>query len=277
MKKILKQVLILVFILACFHSIEGQYKSTVNIADPAGMLTRLRQNIPAESARVLNDSLVSFFKAYTSSDSVFRHRFNTRLLGQVTSPDSLLKIISWNYIPGQEPGQYVSFVIFRSAKDKIPVVTLLNAEYSKTPPSQQTYHAADWYGCLYYDARPFSLNGVKYYLLLGIDYGNPLVTRKVIDVLDPGSGASMSFGLKCFADQKAVLNRVVFQYGSNVVMSLKFETQTSVVFDHLSPVSPEYSGNWQFYGPDFSFDSFTFENGLWRLKSDIDIRNKQGR
>jgi hypothetical protein len=40
----------------------------------------------------------------------------------------------------------------------------------------------------------------------------------------------------------------------------------------LSPSSPEYKDNHQFWGPDFTFDSYNLENGYWRLKSDIDIR-----
>jgi hypothetical protein len=56
---------------------------------------------------------------------------------------------------------------------------------------------------------------------------------------------------------------------------LRFAGKGSVVFDHLSPSSPQYKGNPQFYGPDFSFDSYNLENGLWRLKSNIDIRNKE--
>jgi hypothetical protein len=57
-------------------------------------------------------------------------------------------------------------------------------------------------------------------------------------------------------------------------MSLRFEADNFIVFDHLSPVSPEYKDNYQYYGPDFSFDSFNFEKGSWILKNDIDIRNR---
>ena len=112
------------------------------------------------------------------------------------------------------------------------------------------------------------------YLILGIDYGNSFISRKIIDVLSFGGDNNILFGLKCFTDGKIVVNRVVFEYASTAVMSLKFESDGIVVFDHLSPFSPELKGNRQFYGPDFSFDSYNFENDLWRLKTDIDIKNK---
>ena len=114
------------------------------------------------------------------------------------------------------------------------------------------------------------------YILLGIDYGNSFITRKIIDVLSFGPGNSLVFGKKCFSDGKQLLPRVVFEFASTAVMSLKFVTNVTIVFDHLSPSSPELKDNRQFYGPDFSFDSYTLENGLWRLKSNIDVRIQVG-
>ena len=110
---------------------------------------------------------------------------------------------------------------------------------------------------------------------MGLDYGNSFITRKLIDVLTFSPEKNLLFGRKVFADGKQVLQRVVFEYAATAVMSLKFNSELSIVFDHLSPSSPELKDNRQFYGPDFSFDSYVFDNGLWRLKPDIDIRNKE--
>jgi hypothetical protein len=87
-------------------------------------------------------------------------------------------------------------------------------------------------------------------------------------------GNEISFGLNCFSDGKSLKHRVLFEYSSRAVMSLKFENDTFIVFDHLSPFSPQYRDNRQFYGPDFSFDSFSYDRGIWRYKGDIDIKNK---
>jgi hypothetical protein len=65
----------------------------------------------------------------------------------------------------------------------------------------------------------------------------------------------------------------VFEFASTAVMSLRFKTDSSIVFDHLAPFSPEYKDNFQFYGPDFSFDSYDLESGVWRFKTNVDIRN----
>jgi len=58
-------------------------------------------------------------------------------------------------------------------------------------------------------------------------------------------------------------------------MSLQWnEKMNMIIFDHLSPSKPSYTGNYQFYGPDFSYDGLEVVNGYWDLVEDIDIRNK---
>jgi hypothetical protein len=133
----------------------------------------------------------------------------------------------------------------------------------------------NWYGALYYDIRPFIFNNETNYVILGIDYGNSFITRKVIDVLSFNSRDEIVLGKNCFRDGNFMKPRIVFEYASTAVMTLRFISDTSIVFDHLSPVSPEFKDNHQFYGPDFSFDSYNLGNGYWRLFSNIDVRNKE--
>jgi hypothetical protein len=47
-----------------------------------------------------------------------------------------------------------------------------------------------------------------------------------------------------------------------------------IIFDHLSPSKPSYAGNYQYYGPDFSYDGLKFEQGIWELVENVDIRNQ---
>jgi hypothetical protein len=239
------------------------------------LFSGLRQDLPAEIKIVKNDSIRSIISSYASSDSVFRHRFsNLRFLGQITSPDSLLKIITWNLILTDGGNSYFCYLIHRDRKKGAGKVFEIKGNYKEGPIRTDTlYSSSDWYGSLYYDLRPFTFEGKVRYILLGIDYGNSFISRKVIDVLSFDQG-NIQFGLKCFTDGKTAVPRVVFEYASTAVMSLKFEGDGIIVFDHLSPFSPEMKGNRQFYGPDFSFDSYIFENDFWRLKTDIDIKNK---
>jgi hypothetical protein len=240
------------------------------------LFSGLRENLLQETKIEKNDSVRSIIMSYASSDSVFTHRFsNLRFLGQITSPDSLVKILTWNLIFTDGGNRYFCYIIKRDRKKGAGKVFPLSGYYKEDSIRTDTlYSSKDWYGALYYDLRPFTTDGTVRYLILGIDYGNSFISRKIIDVLSFGADNNILFGLKCFTDGKIVVNRVVFEYASTAVMSLKFESDGIVVFDHLSPFSPELKGNRQFYGPDFSFDSYNFENDLWRLKTDIDIKNK---
>jgi hypothetical protein len=242
-----------------------------------GMFRRIRENIPSAEKLSINDSIRSEVENYAVSDTVFKHRFsNLRYLGQIISPDSLIKIITWNLILDDGGNRYFCYFIRRPAKGGQRTVYKLSGIYNEVPERTDTiYSASNWYGALYYDIRPFETAGERCYVLLGIDYGNSFITRKIIDVLSFGPGSSFVFGKKCFTDGKQVLSRIVFEYTSKAVMSLKFESDEMIVFDHLSPASPDLKDNRQFYGPDFSFDSYFLKNGLWWYKPDIDIRNKK--
>lgn len=249
----------------------------VNISSTLDKLfTRLRGNHPSEKKNEINDSIRSIIDSYSISDTVFNHRFaNLRFLGQITSPDSLVKILTWNLVIDDGESSYFCNIIKRENKETGIKLFRLNRNYNAGPINKESvYSISDWYGALYYDLKPFSLNGSVKYALLGIDYGNSFITRKVIDVLGFEGKEGILFGSKCFADGKAVSSRVVFEYSSTAVMSLRFEADDLIVFDHLSPFSSDLKDNRQFYGPDFSFDSYRFEKGFWSLKSDIDIKNR---
>ncbi len=254
----------------------GQVTESSQLQTLEKLFGRLRTGVDCSEKNSTNDSIIRILSSYASSDSVFNNRLsNLRYLGQITSPDSLVKLLTWNLVCTEDENSYFCLVIKRNVKKGRGAVTFIRSGYKQESPSADSISSASsWYGTLYYDIRPFEFNGTIKYILLGIDYGNPFITRKVIDVADFGPGGEITFGLKCFTDGKSARKRIVFEYSPRAVMSLKFVADTSIVFDHLSPSQPQYANNHQFYGPDFSFDSFNFQNGWWRYKGDIDIRNK---
>lgn len=274
MKRI--SLLIIIFLFLIYNCINGQTDTKRIAGDLEGMFRRLRENLSSSEKLAINDSLKLIIENYASSDIVFNHRFDLRYLGQIISPDSLVKIITWNLILEDGGNRYFCYIIRRPVRGAKNNIYKLAGIYNAAPIRSDTiYSESNWYGALYYDIRPFVTGKEINHVLLGIDYGNTLITRKVIDVLSFDSGNGLVFGKKCFTDGMLIMPRVVFEFAATAVMTLRFNTDESIIFDHLSPFSPELKGNRQFYGPDFSFDSYTLENGLWRLKSNIDIRNKE--
>lgn len=225
----------------------------------------------------INDSIRFIIDSYVNSDTVFNHRFeNLRYLGQITSPDSLLKIVTWNLILKSSQSWYFCYFIRKTEPGKENRIYRLATTYREEPVKTDTiYTGLDWYGALYYDIKPYIINDKKCWILLGIDYGNPFITRKIIEVLSFNSDASIIFGKKWFASGEKIKFREVFEYSSNGMMSLRFSSDISIVFDHLVPFSPALKDDRQYYGPDYSLDAYNFENGSWRLKINIDARNKE--
>jgi hypothetical protein len=52
------------------------------------------------------------------------------------------------------------------------------------------------------------------------------------------------------------------------------EKYRRIIFDHLSPAYPELEGQYQFYGPDFSYDGFRYKKGKWVFEEMLDPRNR---
>ena len=243
----------------------------------AGLFSRMLMAENDFSRIQTNDSIKSLIDGYVRSDSIFLHRFvNLRNLGQITSPDSLLKIVSWNLPLKESGGRYFCYLVRRGEEGKSNRVDYLTTSYHTDPvKTDTTYKSSDWYGALYYDLRSYRVNNEKFWVMLGLDFGNPLITRKVIDVLNFTNADSLYFGRKWFETDSLLKYREVFEYSSEGVMTLRFLNDTTIVFDHLVPFSPEMTGNRQFYGPDYSYDAFMFKNGIWNFSLNVDARNEE--
>lgn len=264
----------LVFLLSAVLSF-SQDRSGIHLEK---YFARLRENLPSSQKIIICDSIRNIIGPYAASDSVFTTRFESlRYLGQITSSDSLLKILNWNMVSEDGNNFYFCYLIHRKEKGMASKVYYLNRAYREVPPEEnRVYNAENWYGALYYDIRPFIFEGEKCYALLGIDYGNPFITRKIIETLRITPDGNLHFGVNCLTNGKQIRRRAVFEYGATAVMSLKFEADTLIVFDHLSPFSPEFLNNRQYYGPDFSFDAYVLrKDGMWMLKEDIEIKNRK--
>lgn len=241
------------------------------------LFSRLHKSSDDEAKTRINDSVRMILSSYAASDTLFIHRFdNLRTLGQITSPDSLLKILTWNLFLGDGTNKYHLYIIRRSnAQEKCRIYDL-SGQFREEPVSTDTiYSESDWYGALYYEAKPFSDKGRTVYVLLGIDFGNSFITRKMIEVLSFKDDGSLVFGQEWFVTDEMRKSRVVIEYGSSAVASMRFVNDSTIAFDHLVPVSPEHKNDRRYYVPDYSYDAWIFKNGFWRLELDVDIRNRE--
>ncbi|MGE5406274.1 MAG: hypothetical protein ACM3NR_01075, partial [Methanosarcina sp.] len=107
------------FILIIALSISGY---SANAQDPyyvkgeilEKLFRRIADTIPDEQKIASNDSIKTYVAEYAQEESVFSHRYeNLRFLGQIISPDSSLKILTWNLPLSNRRGKYFSYLIKR--------------------------------------------------------------------------------------------------------------------------------------------------------------------
>jgi len=244
--------------------LEDLYKRITNTKDE---LEKLR----------LNDSIKLIISSYAASDSVFTHRFEKlRYLGQIISPDMKVKIITWNVFMRNSPNRYFCYIIRKGERKQMNSVYFLAGQNREEPIRTDIKYTSDtWYGALYYAIQPFRKKRQTHYILLGLDYGNISVARKLIDVLSFTSGGNLLFGLECIEKNKVTSQREVLEYSPEGIVSLRMETPKMIVFDRLTTISTGHGDGTELSGAGITFDGYVLKRGSWRFISDVDVKNKK--
>jgi hypothetical protein len=227
---------------------------------------------------------LSSFKREESANKVFETFFNTlqnersfeypfdslKKVGKIYSPDHRLRIYSWNIPIGIDQNLYYSIIQFYSKEEKIYLTIKLKSAFAATSPVT----VENWPGALYYEIVETKHAGQKYYTLLGLDLGNMLTNKKVIDVVSIDDFDVFYFCRSLIKYDGRLTDRLVFEFNEQVNMTLKYNhTEDMIVFDHLSPEKPSFEGNYAYYGPDFTYDGLKFEKGIWVHYKNIVITN----
>lgn len=269
MKKTIFQTIILMMLCTFSH---GQ-----NISGRLSFLFAKLDTTRADNGRILiNDSIRILIDGFAASDSVFLKTFpNLRFLGQITSPDNDLKIINWNLVLSGNSVRYFCYIIKKGDKNTRNSVYRLTGVNTDGPlRNDTTFTAEKWYGALYYDISSVKIKKDIYYMLLGIDIGNNFINRKLIEVLSFRPDGELTFGKKWFDTGKKMIYRVIFEYDATGVMSLKFRSPKTIVFDRLVPLYRDDRDRLTF-GAEYTLDGYKFNNGLWKFEPNVDARNKE--
>ncbi|MGC9470345.1 MAG: hypothetical protein ACP5D1_02250 [Bacteroidales bacterium] len=224
----------------------------------------------------INRQLVSVLQQALAEDTALNRTFgDVRNLGILVAPDSSFRIIQWN-IPLNDGTHYYQSLIQK--KNGIVPADIMQLSGRSGPLNQ----AGDgmlthdrWYGCLYYDMITVPTDSVPYYVLLGTDMYDLFSSRKIIDVLWFDRQGDPVFGLPVFIENETPVCRMIFEYTAQATMTLRYHPDRHmIIFDHLSPPDPSLTGQYRFYGPDFSYDGLKFREGKWHFTEDVDVRNR---
>jgi hypothetical protein len=220
----------------------------------------------------LNEDFNEILDTVLSAEKSFFYPFDS--LNEITrlySPDKFFRIINWNIY--KKDGSYLYFGFIQTYDLKKKTYDYFKLQnHPELVKSFETFVGSPekWLGMLYYKI----IKNDNYYTLLGWDGNNKITQKKYIDVLYFKKNGEPVFGKDVFKFPRKNPRRIVFQYSADVVMSLKYhEDKQLIIFDHLAPKESFMEGQYQFYGPDFSFDGFEYHKQKWKFVEDVDIKN----
>lgn len=228
-----------------------------------------------------NNEFEELLRKALAYDGAFVYPFDElgRMMGTIKSPDGAFRLFNWNLEYGEHEEQKYHCLIMKKDPRKNNFVIIELFDKSENASYQVEYEAKTektWYGALYYKIIPVERMGGTVYTLLGWDGNNMMSNKKIIETMQFNRTDKVKFGQAIFrAEDDKSKRRVIFQYNKQSVMSLKYqETKKTnmIIFDHLSPTSPNLEGMKDWYVPDLSFDAYVLQNGKWQYVPDVDAR-----
>ncbi|MBU8893259.1 MAG: hypothetical protein KOO66_10805 [Bacteroidales bacterium] len=223
----------------------------------------------------LNDEILKLFRKAISIEGSFDYSFDSLIYtGVIYSSDNKVKIITWNLPYNNRTYKYFGFIQYKKSGKRIYSYELHdNSEIIKKPEYSVLSHE-NWYGALYYKIIVNKYAGKVYYTLLGADLNNLLSKKKLIEILYFDKNELPVLGKLVFKNRNLSVSRIIFEFNAQSNMVLTYdEEKEMIIYDHLSPSRPGLQGQYEFYGPDFSYDGLKFERGIWNSYQDIDVRN----
>ncbi len=224
---------------------------------------------------ILNSEILSIFNHALEQENSFTFPFNKlNKISKLTSEDKKLKIFTWHLQFADGNFKYFGFVQYKNKK-QIELITLDDKSDKIPNPENLRLTADNWYGALYYKIISKKNKGQTVYTLLGWDGNTNFSNKKLIDVLSFFDGIA-HFGAPIFQYQNNIQHRIIFEFAEQVNMVLRYDTDYKmIIWDHLAPAQKQFEGQFQYYGPDFSYDGVIFKKGIWNFAEKITPVNKK--
>jgi hypothetical protein len=245
--------------------------------DLSNKLAELRSVKVDSSINKLNAEFKELLGNALEEDKAFDYPFSSlKTVGKIYSQDKLVRIFSWNVQYEDQSNNYYSFIMKKDERrDRVHVVELKRQKQPLQALIRETIDHENWYGALYYEIVDVEKGNRTYYTLLGYDANNRRSTIKFLDILY-FTGKYPKFGYPLFETENGYVNRVIFEYSAKATISLKYDPERQkIIFDHLSPETPNLKEFKEYYVPDMSYDAYVFEKNKWRLQEDIIAVNSE--
>lgn len=231
-----------------------------------------------------NKKFLATWNEIIPDEKSFLYPFDSiKEISRLVSPDKKFRLVTWNVPKNDGTQAYFGFIqvnnvitkktgwFKKSVTKEYQYFTLSDKSAAVKTPESYVADPSKWFGMLYYEI----IINDDYYTLLGWDGNDKITQRKFVDVLWFKPDGTPMFGKDVFKYPGKFAKRLMFEYSSEISMSMKYqESRGEIVFNHLAPKDPDAAleGQYQFYGPDGSFDALSKKKGKWVYEGDIDVR-----
>lgn len=243
-----------------------------------------------ESERIAgNKKFIAAWDQIVSNPDILKYSFDSLKDVSILSPkDNKFKLITWNLHKDDGTHAYFGYLLVNNSKrikkGLFKHETLEAYEYFKLldnsvfikNPENYIGSPSKWFGMLYYSL--IECDG--FYTLLGYDLNDNLTRKKFVDVLYFRADGTPVFGKDVFKFARKNPRRLMFEYSSEVSMSLKYnEKRGQIIYSHLAPKDPGtvLENQFQYYGPDGSFDALELKKDKWVTVEDVNITNEKNK
>ncbi|MDA3819972.1 MAG: hypothetical protein PF590_05890 [Candidatus Delongbacteria bacterium] len=219
-----------------------------------------------------NDLALELMRDMLIEPDAFEYQYDS--LEHITileSNDGRVRIFTWNIMYDNMRHDFFGFIQYVNEDGEYHHYELKD-KTSIDPDADPDYESPDeWYGAIYYEMIEEKHKDTPIYTLLGWKGQDALVQQKVIETLEFNHRDEPEFGGRRLKVVREKMDRAIFRYSSQAQMIIRFnEKNDIIVCDHLSPGNPKFKGQYEYYGPDYSYDAFEFDGKRWVYKSNID-------
>lgn len=237
------------------------------------MFDRLYSDSLSDTEILLDSLRVGLTDALSQTGSMDFPWSRLDKIGIITSEDKSLRIFTWHVMDDFDHYRYFGFIQVSQKKGKSRVFELKDNGLAQRSLFSLDQAWDDWYGKLYYQVLTNTHKRKTYYTVMGMDFNNSRSTIKTVEVITLQRNTP-HFVKSLFFNGRDRVDRLVLEYSKEVAISVRYDPGIDMItFDHLVPFHPIYEKNFEFYGPDGSFDGLEFSDGYWNYRDDIDARN----
>jgi hypothetical protein len=232
-----------------------------------------------------NKKFIAAWDHIVSNPNILNYPFETlKDISVLVPKDKKFMIITWNLHRDDGTHAFFGYLLVNNSKrikkgfmkhetvEEYEYFRLLDRSATVKSPENYIGSPEKWFGMLY--TQLVECDG--FYTLIGWDGNDKLTQRKFVDVLYFRANGDPVFGKDVFKFPRKNPKRLMFEYSSEVTMSLKYnEKRDLILFHHLVPRERDgaMENQYQFYGPDAQFDALQLKHDKWVLLENVEANS----